>query len=1162
MGRNNTEEKYHYDFRYVEFIRNPQLKKTHVDQSSWKPDAKNIICIALDYFDVIYVKKVHNLRECMVSENDIPCEAYQSLGLFRKEKENSKESQENDPFKVDQKYPFFAIMQVTVTPEAYQENDGGSFDVEQLEGELHELVVKVRRHFEENHQIGELRLKHKIYHTVNTMDFCIVLSSERMDFAAYLSTEIKAITCGPTEEANPKYAVYTVMGIYNRFQIEKDRTYTGRDTILVARIRLSRGLYVDKNLLHEFREALRKENAAEKGCVSTHSLPGRYELSVRIDGAENILSILEMTLKYIMCSFTGEGEETAAGIKDHSTQSDEKTNVLKWLMENRSAKYLNLRIFFNTLDCFEMESEQGILLKEHTRLPDPEVEKTYENLHLCACQNGVLEKLDAYFDKLHHMIHTYVTLIPQYDTNINIKMLGECLIDFMKLLMLHIQFVSEGLENIEEVGKNTLWALNYFQQYVRVISSVNSSSFQSPQYEIEKDECSIVKLPIAYMQFLQEMFDKYYKLRESRSSEEKEFDCFPRYIPLVIPYMQNNSHDSDFMMLTLLGQNMTDNWDAVKGGWSDHIKESRTLMFIICQDMKKYKSASELIVSSFHEMGHYCNGLTREERNMDLIEVLSEKIARSIAKRAVANSKVSYQQMVMAFEMSREIECLYECIYLGVVHYFQQELGGFIQFPQTVFLEKMWKSFHDLTNEFADFENPAIFHEQFFDDQFDKVAFAFGYRCKGKCLEEKWADAENYLRRRWEETIGKVNDCLTEIEDRELSDKTGRYVESNCKLMETVRPRESDHDGLCKGAEDAGADEEQIRGVKKSLKENANELAEYIRTYRKADIETLRNSLRENQQLTTFYLQFIEDSASHDAAVENRQWVSNSDMKALAEKRGKLLEKIEEYYRIRRPLSMADAPITLLELLRKMHITEEDSPDKFKIYLNQAVSGLSVSEAALELAKSNYEESIADIAMCANLNLGVKEYLAFIFDMYETADNRFLQSVPRFAVVIAYLIYIKNMDEHEEALRTCEDGETLQKLLERARRCLMEDFQSQMEELRDRAKEPFTEICKGLQRELIDVQKSKLFRVAFCRAFQLRNKLKFIEKSKEFEKNQDFVRKSLEIKLYDGRNGDVSIQNDEMDFILHYYYKNRVQYANKKEQSTKEGFSDGVEPGV
>ncbi|MCM1103238.1 MAG: hypothetical protein NC409_03945 [Clostridium sp.] len=600
MAQDTKKEEYHYDFRYVEFIRNPELK----ERDGREPDTKNIICIALDYFDVIYVKKVQGLRECMISENDIPCEAYQSLGLFRKEKAGSKENTEGDPFQVNQEYPFFAIMQVTITPEAYLgENDGKAFDLDQAETELHKRVMKAQQTFGQNHKIGNLKLRYKIYHTINTMDFCIVLSSERMDFAAYLSTEIKAVICGQAKNVAPKYAVYTVMGIYTQFQAEKNRIYTEQDTILVARIRLSRGLYVNEQLLEKFRRILREEDTVNKECISTHSLPGRYELSVRIDGAENILGILGMTLGYMMHSFTGWEETTADNMKNDSSQSDAKPNTLKWLMETKNADYLNLRIFFNPLDCFELKSDQNILLNEYTRQPDENVENVYKDLLGYARDNGVREKLDAYFDKLHHMIHTYVTLIPQYDTNISIKMLGDCLIDFMKLFRLHIGFVSSRLENIEEVGKNVLWALNYFQQYIRVISSVNSNSFQSPQYEIEKDECSIVKLPIAYMQFLREMFDKYYALRKSYGSEEEEFKSFPKYTPLVIPYMQNSGYDSDFMMLTLLGQNMADDWEAVKGGWSSYIEEHETLMFIICQDMKKYKSASELIVSSFHEMG-------------------------------------------------------------------------------------------------------------------------------------------------------------------------------------------------------------------------------------------------------------------------------------------------------------------------------------------------------------------------------------------------------------------------------------------------------------------------------------------------------------------------------------------------------------------------------
>lgn len=1120
------------DFRYVELIRKPQIKEIDNGLNCGKSDSENIICVALDYFDVIYAKKVPDLKECMISENDIPCEAYQSLSLFREEQGKTKE----DPFQVDQEYPFFALMQVTVTPEVYQKvNEGEEFDQKLQESELNGVVSEVQQIFESNDQ--EIKLKYQIYHTINTMDFCIVLSSDRMDFFSCLSTRIKARVCGPTGQADPKYAVYTVMGIYHQFTPEGNRIYMQQDTILVARILLDRELYVKKKLRERFEEILRAEEG--KRDISTHSLPGRYELSVRLDGAGNILEILTTILSYIMCSFT-EGKEKTNNQSINSSSDQNCDNVLQWLMKKRAAKYLNIRIFFNTFNCFSIDEEQDYLLNKNARQPAKKVEEAFEELKDYAKDQGALRKLGGYFDKLHHMTHTYVTLFPQYDTNISIKMLGDCLIDFMDLLKLHIGFVSEGNENIEDVEKNVLWALNYFQQYVRVISSVNSNSFQSPQYEIEKDECSIVKLPIAYMQFLQEMFSRYHEFR--KGLKDDEFAYFPKYVPLVIPYMQNSSHDSDFMMLTLLGQNMADDWNAVKDQWSRHIEDGRVLMFIICQDMKKYKSASELIVSAFHEMGHYCNGLTREVRNGDLIDVLSEEVAKSVTKRAVSKSGVSYLLMVAALHTSPVIILLNECIFCGISSYFRRELEAYMQFPKDVFLEKLWGSLHKLTNEFVDCENTQAYSDRFFDDYLDDIAFYIGYRCEKESLEDKLQETRVHLKQKFRELTVKVNACLSAISNVELTEKTQRYLNLANEIIDSVFGEDNGNGG--------SNEIEMINEKSDRLIGYAYELAGYVRAYENADVTKLRNLLKTCKQLVVFCLQFKDDTVFKEAVAENKQWETSADLKILAKKRGKLLEDIRENYLDNLPLAMTSEPIEFLELYCKMYISEENSLNEFKRYFNQVISGASVSESVLELAKSNYEESIADVVMCVNLDLELRHYLAFVFDMYEKGDNKFRQSVPRFAIVISYLLYVKGRHKSQDK----------KELLKKIDQNLIKDFQKYIKDDMNEMKSACGELCKIMQKEFINVQRSKLFRTAFCRVIQLGDRLKFVDSSEEFKKIRDFVKRSLEVKLNDNIDNTAiqMIQHDELEFILNLYYRNRVQYA-KKDKCTKEGSSDGLE---
>lgn len=148
-------------------------------------------------------------------------------------------------------------------------------------------------------------------------------------------------------------------------------------------------------------------------------------------------------------------------------------------------------------------------------------------------------------------------------------------------MIFNADFLEGNLIAQKDYAVNVLKGINYIEQYIKIITSVNGNSFETPQFGTERDECSIGKLPIAYTEYLCAVFNSYYeKRRKNGRSGDDEIDYFPQYFPLIVPYMIDGN--SDCMMSTLFSQ-------------------------------RKYKDVSSLLVSSFHEPGHYSNRITRRE---------------------------------------------------------------------------------------------------------------------------------------------------------------------------------------------------------------------------------------------------------------------------------------------------------------------------------------------------------------------------------------------------------------------------------------------------------------------------------------------------------------------------------------------------------------------
>lgn len=1139
-----------YEFRYLEFIRNPQIKESDIDSVF-----SNIQFIALDYFDFIYTKKVDSFTDCMVAENDIPCEAYQSIGLFRKEKSDEKDI-------MDVKYaefPFMAIIQITKTPESYQFYNDKDYcmDITELERTIEQAAEIFFHDCKE-----KKRVECRVYQTVNTMDYCILVLTDRMGFSVYLSNKIKEIE----KENVPKYSVYTNMAIYKDFDKKffadkkSQLNLIGNGARLVARVHLKRNIY-NKNNLRQFIALSKKECTSNDAATDTHILTGRYDLSIRMYDSEKIIDMLPLLMKFIIYSFTKKTVNFAL-IQDEKSNIVSEKNMLKWLIKNDLVEYINARIFFNCELGFNGQINEKNLDVDENNLDTDESYASRKALESIADQFNEIKKnienienpnsrykFAGFMNKLHYIVHIYTALYSRYDTNISINMLGDYLTDFMALLKMYINFLEKDKVDINDLSLNFSWGINYLHQFINVVTSVNSSSFESPKYEAEKDECSIVKLPIAYTEMINEVFEAYYNMRKKRNDEE--FKYFPQYKPLVIPYMQGLNQN--FSMMTLFSQNMLSNWDFTKDKWEVYNNNNGALMYIICEDMNQYKNISNVIISAFHEVGHYCNAMTREQRNSDALKIVSEVFSKSFIKRILSNANVHYDILHMALCQSHIIQNLSESINSAFIKYFEKEMNKFRAFPKNIYLGNLYDKISEITYVFADYNDNAVYNERF-------NPYVYGaeymFSVKSTCENEnKICDIYKELLKNCNYVIDQIKEDIDKIQNSDNDEKerlewklTEKYIDELKSLLchNLLEEYENNSKEICSKAA-------EISSIAKKIRFNniLNLFKQAEQTQKYNIVKNLRENMQYTIDITNYILKIITNyysiqslsnancdyciTKSHEVNVNKKEFIDiilDYYLKTLVE----FSEKNKVKYN------------GFTELYSDLHLCPTSDKKELCSLLNNSLKGIEISSRAAELAISSYDEGIADVIMCLNLGFEILDYIIFLSDTYNKDRYNYEISGDRLVIVTAFLFikernYIKN-DYHS--------------IIE----ILKNEYIQEIEKIRDGyvnsvSEEPLSDITDVFDLIISSCMSAfdkKIFRITFERIKESYDNMVFVDSI-----NYLFVKDMLKIRANQkDKNSEKysNLQNKEIEFILLYYYRNRKKYSNLRSEESNESKSN------
>ena len=273
------------------------------------------------------------------------------------------------------------------------------------------------------------------------------------------------------------------------------------------------------------------------------------------------------------------------------------------------------------------------------------------------------------------------------------------------------------------VKLNFIEGLNYLQQFIKIVTSINSSSFQSPKYDIVQQECSIEKFPIAYSEFMSEMCDIYYEHRKNLN--HNEFIYYPRYKALMIPSM--TSMPSDFTMTVLFAQGISQDWNKEKELWESWIKNNDCVVpiFVTCQNLQTYSDVSGVIIASFHELGHYCNSLERKTRNETILKIAASIASKSIVKAYSYSSTILMPIQMKMLRSNNQFSEFNEIVYNALLSKLEHCMEADISSPNIVFMEKLSTVIHDILKPIPPYHTETDLQEKYMEYLVNNFMFRY-----------------------------------------------------------------------------------------------------------------------------------------------------------------------------------------------------------------------------------------------------------------------------------------------------------------------------------------------------------------------------------------------------------------------------------------------------
>lgn len=1148
-------------FLHLRFLRNHKITSNLQETES----LTNYLLFG--YFDALTVEKSENIQDCAFgsrkqNERGIPseayfCEAYQSLGLFHTEESEYLEIKKNlildYPFKhSSEKLPFLSILHLTINPYYFIEHS----DINKNDW-IKYLKEKVILSFDE----ASDEVFFQIYQTVNSLDFCIIVISRNLVFAERLSNNLKKMTFSLHEKKYLAFTVYENIGIFRNFDDELVKKSFSSSHALITRIR------VKDNYWNGLAGAYREEWDEKCRCSI---LSGRYHFSARIESPEEILS----TLKEIIAFKFG---EQIAPVED-------KVNIIRRMLMENKIEYLNERLLCALMDYEPSLESEEISVPEY-EYHDRTIYEILEKLRIEI--NGLEEKesFQVYLEKLENLYYTLKELSGNPDTYISSKMLTEYFASFLSGFKMTLDLVisMDGKKQLDDLIDQLKDGLRYLMQFISVICSINTTTFHAPKYEMIQDMNASPKFTISYTEFLREHVKKY---RDSRAGKE-EADLFPHYIPLIIPKMAERSEN--FFMGILYAQGFTDDWEQESRAWKAYIADKKnTPLFVICQKYKMFANISDVLVLSFHELGHYCNYLTRKERNGDLLRMIAKSLSPHIIlayrdaketvhflnrSEAVPQSKIEYFRALNMY-LSKE---LYEYLLLETV--------GIPDAPEELFISYVICKSEALLAPTPSYYGKEALCEKAVEFVLEKTAYHFGnegfkdeswddkmpFEEKGKkiykfvfgeccteidCIlrkfdslkeklekscqeEDKCKDFRNYI-----EYTGKLSQCyletvlkeplemLTGKEPKKLVGELMQYTVSVRKLLQKMKYANPEH---C---------QEQDISIYRKCKDL------YEQTYR------IQQILYEYEILITNFFgnPEIRTASSVDVSAKREELIKKVC--------GKMVAYLDEDVKKKNKPKGASFTLWEHQMLARLQLVSHMEQEHFCTMLREAFFRTQNINENIRTLTKIYSEGFADLSMCQELSLDLKEYLTATaeYARFEASSEDDFRLSSIIIVVIVKMLKVENIKNIAEVYKKYRvfSGKIFTDLFEQKNKVFLE--QIQYEKVFTAGCMPGNDFAKKFL-TLIHLIRVKIADVATNMAVHpMIDHMLQHEQTKQCNPDILFVKEHLNYRFAESfgklekneqKERKNRIQEKELAFMMKYYYKNRNRYMSESEADDK-----------
>ncbi len=1138
-------------FLHMRFLRNPSI---NISMLRKRQTLKKFLFFG--YFDLLDIEESDNIQDCAFGNKQSEyCEAYQSLGLIPIEPKESVRIRQNLVMEYpishgDKKLPFISVFHLTMNPFYFKYSK--EVDTAYLFDKVKE---EVRKAFDANRD----HVFFNIYQTVNAIDFCIIVATRNLSYSERLSNNLKRLTFSSGSQSYLLFTVYENIGIYKEFDEELIKESFSNQHALITRIRVTDDFWngLEGNYIREW----------DTNCRCS-ILSGRYHFSARIETPEEILS----TLKEIIAFKFGETIENIG----------EEVNIVRRMIMEGKVEYINERILYNNdlaYHTFSGPCNPSVSLPVY-QLDDEAVYTLLEDLHKQINTLAPIGDLAVYWEKLENFYFNLKELSGNPDTHISCKMCMEYYEAFLNgfKMMLELVMSTDNRQRrvylLDELIKQLKVGLRYLMQFLHVICSINTTTFHAPKYEMIQDMNASPKFAIAYTQFLREHMENY---RFSRINAD-ETELFPYYIPLIIPKM--TEVEENFFMTILCAQGFTDNWLQESDVWKKQIaSKAKTPLYVVCQKYKTFANISHVLVLSFHEMGHYCNYLTRKKRNSDLLQMvvrcLSERIILAYRDSREAEHFLNRTETIQQSRI-KHFRALNVFLEKEIFDYLQRQTKEFQNAPEELFICCVIQKSEALFSPEPSFHGKSALRQKAIDFVVEKTRYHFGNKALEKFTPDRGDSFDNVGKQLCNiafENCSKDMDRilnkfgLLEVRINALAGggkiyaHFGNYMECTKQLAECALINQK-------------MQFSKLKGDLLEYSKAATEIKNKIKAVNPKGI-TDHNKAYCFQRLLDLYIKtFNIQELIHEYWTLKKVFWDNSEICMPSVKDGcdeknrlvqNVCQKMMEYLRkSSRDCNNSGENILASwerQMLARLQLSTNMEKEPFCTMLSESFFRVKNIERDILSLSRIYSEGFADLSMCRELSLNLKEYLTAIakYVKYEAkqGDDFRLSSIT--IVVIVKLLKNRNgrilLNVHKKST-----GRKLLNLFEEETK----KFLKETPEYADNnfIGNPNNEFAQKFQ-ELIAAIKERILPIS-------RNTIVFpmiermaehIDSFGQIEINQDirFVKDSLNYCFLSSfgsgeqnlANWKREIQRAEIVFMMKYYYQNRKRYMSERDSDDK-----------